>query len=174
MTFCKGMLVTNDAVVTLLPGIYYIKGELFDIQGTFTKVQGSDVLIYLTDHPGQAFEGKGLKVGSGATFDVTDRLGADDPYRGMAIYVDRSLDYHTAEVSFESDSTLQLSGVIYAPDQITRIHSGTTGYSTGGEGIAIVTDFLEVTSSITDLIVDNDFSFLEGDEPLFREALLLE
>ncbi len=174
MTFCKGFKVDNGAVVTLLPGIYYIKGELFDIQGVGTTVQGSDVMIYLTDHPGLAYEGKGLKVGSAAIFDVTGRLGADDPYRAMAIYVDRSLPPHTADVTFESASTLKLSGVIYAPDQITRIHSGTTGYSnpTGG-GIAIISDFLEVTSSVTGLYVDNDFS-LFGDEPLFREALLLE
>ena len=175
MTFCKGLKVDNGAVVTLLPGIYYIKGELFDIQGVGTTVRGSDVMIYLTDHPGQAFEGKGLKVGSGAELDIRARLGADDPYRGIAIYVDRELEYHKADVSFESDSELELSGVIYAPNQITRIHSGTTGYSScGGGGIAIVTDFLEVTSSVTGLYVNNDFSFLEGDEPLFREALLLE
>ena len=174
MTFCKGLKVDNGAVLTLNPGIYYIKGEMFDIQGVGTTVQGSDVMIYLTDHPGQAFEAKGLKVGSAAIFDVTGRLGADDPYRGIAVYSDRSLPYHTADVSFESDSTLNLSGVIYAPNQITRIHSGTVGFSAGGSGIAIVTDFLEVTSSITGLYVDNDFSFLEGDEPLFREALLLE
>ena len=130
LTLCKGLIVSGDAVVTLLPGIYYVKGETFDVTGTFTRVQGSDVMIYLTDHPGQGFEGKGLKVGSGATFDVTGRTGADDPYRGIAILVDRSLAYHKADVSFESDSTLKLSGVIYAPNQITRIHSGTIGYST--------------------------------------------
>ena len=175
MTFCKGLEINNDAVVTMLPGIYYIKGEYLDVQGTFTEVHGSDVMIYLTDHPGLAYEGKGLKVGSGATFDIKGRLGADDPYRGMAIFVDRSLEYHKADVTFESDSKLELSGVIYAYNQITRIHSGTTGYSSyGGDGIAIVSDFLEVTSSATGLYVNNDFSFLEGDEPLFREALLLE
>ncbi len=174
MTLCKGLQVTNGAVLTLLPGIYYVKGEMFDIQGVGSTVQGSDVMIYLTDHPGQAFEAKGLKVGSAAILDVTGRLGANDPYRGMAIYSDRSTPYHTADVSFESDSTLNLSGVIYAPNQITRIHSGTVGFSTGGSGIAIVSDFLEVTSSVTGLYVNNDFSFLGGDEPLFREALLLE
>ena len=36
-----------------------------------------------------------------------------------------------------------------------------------------ISDFLEVTSSVTGLYVNNDFSFF-GDEPLFREALLLE
>ena len=78
MTFCKGLKVDNGVVLTLNPGIYYIKGEMFDIQGVGTTVQGSDIMIYLTDHPGQAFEGKGLKVGSAAIFDVTGRLGATD------------------------------------------------------------------------------------------------
>ena len=73
LTFCKGLKVDNGAVVTLLPGIYYIKGELFDIQGVGTTVQGSDVLIYLTDHQGLAYEAKGLKVGSAATLDITGR-----------------------------------------------------------------------------------------------------
>ena len=172
LTLCKGLQVTNGAVVTLLPGIYYIKGESFDIQGVGTTVQGSNVMIYLTDHPGAPFEGKGLVVGSAATLDITGRTA--DPYRALAIYVDRDLEYHKADVSFESDSTLKLSGMIYAPNQITRIHSGTFGYSSGGgDGVAIISDFLEVTSSVTGLYVDNDFSFF-GDEPLFREALLLE
>ena len=174
MTFCSGLKVDNGALVTLLPGIYYIRGENFDIQGVGTKVQGADVMIYLTDHP-NPFEGKGLKVGSAAELDIQSRLAADDPYRGIAIYTDRSLEYHKADVTFESDSTLNLSGIIYSPNQITRIHSGTTGFSSaGGEGIAIVTDFLEVTSSITGLYVDNDFSFLGGDDPVFRVPLLLE
>lgn len=77
-------------------------------------------------------------------------------------------------MTFESDTDLKLSGIIYAPDQVTRIHSGTTGYSNPyGGGIAIITDFLEVTSSATGLYVNNDFS-LFGDEPLFREARFLE
>ena len=171
LTFCRGLAVTNR-VTTLLPGIYHIKGEMFDIQGDGTKVQGSDVMIYFTDYQGMI--SRGLKVGSAATFDVTGRLGANDPYRGIAIYVDRSAPYHEAEVSFESASILKLSGVIYAPNQITRIHSGSLGFSNpNGSGIAIVSDFLEVTSSATGLYVDNDFS-LFGDEPLFKEVLLLE
>ena len=172
MAFCKGLKVDNGAVLTLLPGIYYIKGELFDIQGVGTTVVGSDVMIYLTDHPGQSYEGKGLKVGSASIFDVQGRTGANDPYRGITIFVDRDLPLHTADVSFESDSTLKLSGAIYAPNQITRIHSGTSGESTAGGGLAIISDIVEVTSSVTELHVDNDFNAFGG--PLFKEALLLE
>ena len=175
LTFCKGLKVDFNTNVTLLPGIYYIKGESFDISGPNTTVQGSNVMIYLTDHPGLGYEGKGLIVGSAGTLDIKGRTGADDPYRGIAIYVDRDLGYHKADVSFESASTLNLSGVIYAPNQVTRIHSGTQGFSSyGGDGLAIVSDVLEVTSSVTGLYVDNDFSWLDGDEPLFKEAVLLE
>ncbi len=174
MALCKGLKIDNGAQVTLLPGIYYIKGELFDQQGVGTRVTGTDVMIYLTDHPGLGYEGKGLKVGSASIFDLTGRTGADDPYRGIAIFVDRSLEFHMADVTFESESELYFAGVIYAPNQVTRIHSGATGYaSSGANGIAIVSDFVEVTSSLTELSFSNDFSYF-GDEALFKEAILLE
>ena len=174
MAFCKGLKIDNGAQVTLLPGIYYIKGELWDQQGIGTRITGTDVMIYLTDHPGLGYVGKGLKVGSASIFDLTGRTGADDPYRGIAIFVDRSLDFHTADVTFESGSELYLGGVIYAPNQITRIHSGATGYATSGAaGIAIVSDFFEATSSLSELAFSNDFSYF-GDEALFKEAILLE
>ena len=152
--------------------VYYIKGENFDVQGVGTTVIGSNVMIYLTVHPGQSYVQTGLKVGSTAIFDVQGRTGANDPYRGITIFVDRSIPNQTADVTFESASTLKLSGAIYAPNQITRIHSETVGESTAGGGLAIISDVVEVTSSNTGLYVDNDFAAFGG--PLFREALFLE
>ena len=165
--YCE-TLELKDGTITLNPGTYYIKGYL-DIQGSDTVVQGDGVMIYLTELLG-VYEGKGMKVGSGATLDISAPTSGD--YAGIAIFVDRNLEYHKADVSFESDVQADIEGIIYAPNQITRFHSGTVGGSFPANGFGIVSDFLEVTSSDTELFVANDFSSFGG-SPL-KSVVLVE
>ncbi|HUG82457.1 MAG TPA: Tad domain-containing protein [Bryobacterales bacterium] len=161
-TYCEGIKVGNGNTLTLNPGIYVVRGDLFDIAGTGSRVYGRNVMIYLTDLPGM--EGKGLKVGSAGELDITAPSGG--VYNGIAIYVDRTLPYHKADVSFESASTISISGVIYAPNQIVRVHSNSQAGLTAGGGLAIVGDFVEVTSSGSGLRVSDDFSSYADGSPL--------
>ena len=168
-TYCEGIIVKAGATLTLNPGIYVVRGELFDIAGTGALLYGRGVMIYLTDLPG-SFIGKGLKVGSAGAIDITAPSGGT--YNGVAIYVDRTLPYHTADVSFESDATINIAGVIYAPNQIVRVHSGSQAGLATGYGLAIVADFVEVTSTGSGLHVSDDFGSFADGNPLKMPALV--
>ena len=166
--YCGGIQVQNGAQVTLNPGIYVLRGELFDIQGA--SVTGNGVMLYFTDWEEEGKESKGLKVGSGAAIDLTAPL--TGTYSGVAIFVDRTELYHTADMSFESGSTAIINGALYAPNQVVRFHSGADSGNTAGGGLAIVADFIEVTSSDTLVVLKNDFSIFENGSPLRRPVLV--
>ena len=169
-SYCKGVQVSNGAQVTLNPGIYVIRGELLDIQGAGTKVSGADVMIYLTDWEEEGLEGKGLKVGSAATLELSGPSSGD--YEAIAIYVDRTLPFHTADVSFESGATTQINGAIYAKNQIVRVHSESNSENVAGGGLGIVADVVEVTSSSSFIEATNDFSFFGNGSPLKRPTMV--
>ena len=165
--YCKGLKVDNGAQVTLLPGVYNIQGETFDISGTDTKVTGDGVMLYFTDWGG--LEGKGLKVGSASAIDLSAPTSGD--YEGILIFVDRDLPFHTADISIESGSSAVLNGVVYAKNQIVRVHSNASTQTAGG-GLAIVADTILVTSSDTLLELTNDFSSFASGSPLKRPTLV--
>ena len=167
--YCGGVQVPSGVQVTL-SGIYVFSGEMFDIQGDGAKVTGTETMLYFTNGN---IESKGLKVGSAAELDLTSPTSG--PYEGITIFVDRNLGnvpFHTADVSFESDSIVTVNGGIYALNQIVRVHSQTLGASGLGQGTVIVADTILVTSSDTFLDVNADFSFLPGGSPIKQPALV--
>ena len=167
--YCGGVQVSGGAQVTL-SGIYVFSGEMLDIAGVGTRVTGTETMLYFTNGD---IESKGLKVGSAAILDLTSPTTGD--YEGITIFVDRNLGnvpFHTADVSFESDSTVTINGGIYALNQIVRVHSQTLGASGLGQGTVIVADTILVTSSDTFLDVNADFSFLPGGSPIKQPALV--
>ena len=168
--YCGGIQVQNGAQVTLNPGIYVMRGELFDISGANTKVTGNGVMLYFTDWEEEPKESKGLKVGSGATIDLTAPI--TGTYSGVALFVDRTEPYHTVDLSIESGSSAIIDGAIYAVNQIVRFHSDASSSNTPGGGFAIVADFVEVSSSDTLVVLKNDFSMFENGSPLRRPALV--
>ena len=169
--YCGGVQVGSGVQVTL-SGIYVFSGEMFDIQGDGASVTGTETMLYFTNWPGEK-ESKGLKLGSGAILDLTSPTTGD--YEGITIFVDRNIGnvpFQTADVSFESGSTVTINGGIYALNQIVRVHSQSAGTSGLGLGTVIVADTIEVTSTGTTLDVNADFSFLPGGAPIKQPALV--
>ena len=174
-TYCGPIQIQGGAQVTLLPGIHVFRGEVFEISGAGTTVTANGgVMLYFTDWPGDSKTSQGFTIGSGSTLELT--APNSGPYEGIAIFVDRDLNaanFHVANVSFESGSFVTVNGAIYAKNQVIRAHSesgvGTTGL---GLGTVIVGDFVEVTSSLSHLDVNADFSFLPGGSPIKKAALV--
>ena len=80
--------------------------------------------------------------------------------------------FHTAEVTFNSGSTIQINGAIYAKNQIVRVHSGSNSENVAGGGLGIVADTIEVTSSDSFLEAKNDFSVFGNGSPFKRPTLV--
>lgn len=110
-TYCGGMKLKNDAVVTLNPGTYVILGGNIDM-GNNTTLRGENVSFYFADDL--------------STFDFRDKglieLSApkEGPMAGILFYGNRlSLLHRTFRIS--SDSARKLLGTIYLPNSSLEI-----------------------------------------------------
>ena len=170
--WCKGLKidcpVSVCGVIDLPTGNYVIAGKRLEIVGSDTEVTGSGVMFYATDWPGQA-SAEGILIGSGTT--VTFSAPISGPYEAILMYVDRTLPFHTANVTVSSGATATFSGAIYAFNQSVAFHSNVSATSLSGAGVAVVADTVEVSSG-ADVHIPADFSAFSGGSPIKRVTLL--
>lgn len=118
----------------LEPGIYYLAGGGLSAGGngvtvasveTGTTTVGGGVLIYNTSDPVPGTPCSDVACGAGITLDgggaaITLAPLLADPYKGMVIFQDRTLD---ATVTLNgSSSNLNVTGTIYAPLALVKVN----------------------------------------------------
>ncbi len=138
-----GGLQLNAGTFYLEPGIYYFAGGGFSAGGngvevdsvdTGTTTPGGGVLFYNTSDTaagspcaGAACGGPITLNGSGAVINLEPYQ--SDPYKGMVIFQDRTL--NSTVTLNGSSSGLKVSGTIYAPDALVQINgSNSTAMNT--------------------------------------------
>lgn len=116
-TWCGGISFEANADVTFQPGVYYVKGGEFKVNGNAT-LRGSGVTIVLTDYAGDWAR---ITINGGA--DVELSAPTSGPFSGVLFYQDRNAPTSGSH-SFNGGATMELTGVIYIPRQEIKFSGG--------------------------------------------------
>ena len=108
----NGLSIQNGLNVTLLPGLYYLKGGGLSIANGAT-VAGTGVTFYVPPGSGQvSFQGGGI---------ISITAPTTGPYAGVAIYQDRA---NATKVDIANGTFTTIGGSIYAPSAPVQFAGG--------------------------------------------------
>jgi Putative Flp pilus-assembly TadE/G-like len=120
--YCGGLVMSNDAQVTMNSGVYIIKGGTFNIGGA-VQLNGTGVTIVLT---GSGSDYAIATIGNGATVNLTaPNTGST---AGLVFFQDPNAP-KTGTDDFEGGSTVALTGALYFPSQTVIYSNGTSSTS---------------------------------------------
>jgi hypothetical protein len=147
-TYCGGISISPHSDVTLLPGIYVIKGGQLSV-GSNSKLHGEEVLI--------AFEGYDsvLNAKSGSVITLTSPKSGT--YMNMQFMSDGVLDgsWKGQEWMTISASTLTYDGVMYLPEQDVWI-KGNSHVTANSPTLAMVGDQFWIQDASSVVITQED------------------
>ncbi len=151
-TYCGGLNINANAVVTLNPGIYVIKDGQFSVNSGAT-VTGNDVLIALVG--ANAY----LDLKSGTTVTLTSPQ--EGTYKNIQFMSDRDLSKSKFEQEWTtilSGAKLTFDGVMYLPEQ--QVWASGTGHdiiiNANSPGLAIVADKIWAQGNVVFEITQED------------------
>jgi hypothetical protein len=121
--YCGGMQLNAGADVTLNPGIYYIDGGDFSVNGGAT-IRGKAVTLIFTSSTKANWPT--ATINGGATVNLTPPTGSD--FAGIVMFGDRSMPVGTS-FKLNGGSSQYLGGAIYFPAGDVTFAGG-TGTST--------------------------------------------
>lgn len=104
--YCGGISVHSQAIVTLEPGIYVIRGGEFEV-GTKASITGTGVGLY--------FEGAHTSIRFKSDSIISLRAPTDGPMAGILIFGDRNQPASTI-YTINSENARVLVGTIYLPN----------------------------------------------------------
>jgi len=116
--FCKGVAFTNDAIVTMAPGVYIIDRGTFDVGGA-VKLTGSGVTIVLTRSTGSSYAT--VTIGNGAN--VTLSAPTSGATVGIVFFGDR-LAPKTTTADLGGGAVINVNGALYFPSQRVILQNG--------------------------------------------------
>lgn len=105
-TYCGGLTILNNSIVTMQPGIYVIKDGTFNI-GSGSKLIGVDVGIYFTGDTTNMVMGKDTIIALKAPH--------TGPMAGILMWQDRTTTTTGNKFEIASDDAAMLLGTIYLP-----------------------------------------------------------
>ena len=117
--YCGKLLVKNNTVVTLMSGLYVIKGGPLVTESN-AIVRGEGVTIFLTESPTYPFEPMSFQ--SSSVLDLS--APTSGPYAGILFWGHEEAGQETDMHRFESVSTHRLEGALYFPRHILSGSSG--------------------------------------------------
>ncbi|MGH7140312.1 MAG: MBG domain-containing protein, partial [Pirellulales bacterium] len=169
-TYTGGISVSGNAAVTLLPGLYYLKGGGLTVSGG-GSLTGNGVAIYNAPQSGT------ISVTGNGTITLTPP--AAGTYQGIGIFQDRS---SNAPITISGNGSLGVTGSIYAAAATLNI-SGNAQTQVYGKGSLVVYDLIDSGNGLTidasqgprasaddpssimataSVVTDNEFSALTG------------
>ena len=122
--YCNGLAFTNDAIVTMAAGIYYIDRGAFAIGGA-TKVTATGVTIVLTSSTGAGYAW--TTIGNGAN--VTMSAPTTGATAGIVFFGDRRAPITTSANDFGGGAAINFTGAIYLPTVRVTFSNGLTNPS---------------------------------------------
>lgn len=121
--YCNGLAFTNDAIVTMNPGVYIIDRGTFDVGGS-VQLTGTGVTVFLTRSTGSTYAK--VNIGNGAQVAMTAPTNGNTA--GIVFFGDRSAPSGTTQ-GFGGGATLNLTGSIYFPSQTVNFTNGVSNPS---------------------------------------------
>lgn len=136
-TYLGGIPVSGKADVTLLPGLYYLKGGGLSVSGG--SLMGNGVVIYIAQQSGK----DAISVTGQATISLT--APTSGAYQGVAIFQDRS---SNAPLAVSGRGSLDITGSIYAAAATLNI-SGNGKAQVFSRGSVVVDDLIVSGNGLT-------------------------
>jgi len=117
--WCGDVSFTNDAVVTLQAGIYYVDAGTFSVGGA-VQMNGTGVTIVLTSRTSGNYST--VVISNGAR--VTLSAPTSGATQGMVFFGDRRASPNNTQSSFGGGGTLNVTGAMYLPTQNVQFSNG--------------------------------------------------
>ena len=116
----KELKFSDDDMVYMEPGIYYVDGGGFELKGTST-LKAVEVMIYNTGK-------RGIKVSTKGNVTISPpKSGA---YKGIAIVQDSQ---NKTKVEFSRQNHLDISGIVYAPNSEVKFRKSDVDLGSGDD-----------------------------------------
>jgi hypothetical protein len=122
--FCNGLAFTNDAIINMPAGVYFIDRGAFAIGGA-TKVTATGVTIVLTSSTGTGYAW--TTIGNGAN--VTISAPTTGATAGIVFFGDRRAPITTSANDFGGGAAINFTGAIYLPTVRVTFSNGLTNPS---------------------------------------------
>jgi predicted outer membrane repeat protein len=116
--YCNGLAFTNDAIVVMNPGVYFIDRGTFNVGGA-VRLTGTGVTIVLTKSTGSNYAT--VTIGNGAN--VTLSAPTSGATAGLVFFGDRNAPLSKTS-SFTGGATVSITGAIYLPTQTVTFSNG--------------------------------------------------
>lgn len=116
--YCNGLAFTNDAVVVMNPGVYFIDRGTFQVGGS-VRLTGSGVTIVLTKSTSSNYAK--VSIGNGAI--VTLSAPTSGTTAGIVFFGDRNAPIGNTS-DFGGGASLNITGSIYMPTQTVTFSNG--------------------------------------------------
>jgi hypothetical protein len=110
-TYCGGILLRPQAVVTFNPGVYIIKDGSFVIQGQASAVGDGVVFVFHGANSGLQLIGGGSATFKAPAADATNAAGLE----GFVFFQDRHSTEAGQTVEIQGGGTVNLEGLLYTP-----------------------------------------------------------
>jgi len=133
--YSGGISISSQPGVTMLPGIYYIKGGGFQMSGSNSTLTGNGVMIY--NAPGDDGKTGDITITGGALVTLTPPTSG--VYYGMTLFQDRTVT--TAKITLAGESNFNVTGTIYAAKAHVEV--------TGGSGARLASQYVSDTLTVT-------------------------
>lgn len=133
--YCNGLAFTNDAIVTMNPGIYIVDRGTFSVGGA-VQLTGTGVTIFLTKSTGSNYAEVAISNGAQVTLSAPT-TGAT---AGLVFYGDRGGPVSNTS-DFGGGALLNITGSIYFPTQTVSFNNGISNPSGCTQLIAGVIQF---------------------------------
>jgi hypothetical protein len=130
--YCNGIAFTNDAVVTMSAGVYFVDRGTFSVGGA-VELTGTGVTIILTSSTGSGYAT--LDIGNGAT--VTLSAPTSGTTAGLIFFGDRSAPVGNSN-NFTGGAAVNLNGTVYFPTETLIFQNGSSNPSGCTQLIAAV------------------------------------
>ncbi|HXJ03227.1 MAG TPA: hypothetical protein VNH44_18560 [Micropepsaceae bacterium] len=121
--YCKGLAFTNDAIVTMQPGVYFVDRGTLSVGGS-VKLTGTGVTIVLTSSTGAGYAT--ASIGNGAI--VTLSAPSSGATAGIIFFGDRRAPI-TNLIDFGGGALINITGALYFPSQKVSFSNGITNPS---------------------------------------------
>lgn len=119
--YCNGVRFTNDAIVTMAPGVYFVKGGNFNVGGAVI-MNATGVTIVLT---GSGSNYATVTIGNGAR--VTLSAPTTGATAGLAFFGDRNAPWSSQaakQQTFGGGAYMNITGAIYFPSTQVNFNNG--------------------------------------------------